>query len=340
MFQLNGTVGITEVSLDSNDAEEASRRPISPSTIYQFDLQPNTTSTTDCVDGKCARTWFFSWLRPESCTPSLMCSRMTGNPCGEYDLALGVKDSQGEKEHVCYESRVVRTREISRGQMITISLWQLEDAAFDLQCFMWCTVTGDIPEATITKPAQLTTLDKLVGFSDFFRKLSYLMLSVCQVNATAKVEEVPLSNATLPASGYSPAKIYHFTANSDSLDTCTKDICSSSRNFTYRGFSPCNLTMICTKLEKNPCAEFGFRVSLGQQTDEICRVNQKHVWSIVNEQDIQFEMWRVPGASVEMACYVWCTMDGQLPSKKTSDNKTSQLISELVLNIPFISFHS
>ena len=140
-------------------------KPISPAALYKIELRSignDTAATCNIQSGKCYKTWRYRWIRPENCYPSMMCTKMEGKPCGEYELGMGLEGSE-KKEHLCFESQIAKTEAISQGENLEVSLWYLEGAEFDMKCFMWCTHKGSVPEPLEAQAVESSYFDKLVS---------------------------------------------------------------------------------------------------------------------------------------------------------------------------------
>ncbi len=94
--------------------------------------------------------------RDSPCQARFACSSLSGNPCGDYGLAVavveggsigGVGDGTTAKvaSRVCRAGAVHDLGQVVSGDSIVVGLWRLKEVRFRAKCSLWCTSSGQVP---------------------------------------------------------------------------------------------------------------------------------------------------------------------------------------------------
>ena len=136
LLQLNGTSNLENV------LPVTLHQPIITSVAKVYHIRLTSDALGECNETKCYTRQTFGYFGASSCRGNLICSTLTGNPCGDYQLSSRFHD---ESQNVCYEG-VLYTGDLQDDQDFELSFWRTEEAVFEMSCFFWCTSQGDLPQ--------------------------------------------------------------------------------------------------------------------------------------------------------------------------------------------------
>lgn len=232
-FQLKEDTEIKQLATANN-----SNVNLSPRTIYHIELDSSNLANQTC-DLWCQQSLHLSWLWPESCQASMVCTRLTNHPCGDYKVKTLIG---GDESELCTTGYQLHGT-LEHNQRASINVEYVSDAAFAMSCYFWCTPDGDLP----------TDQAKDVIDEDLIQALT---------NGSEVIKTVNSLHTVMAHS-----HIYH-GSNSDILQ-CSQSVCQFSMTFQWLGTGLCTAKTLCTTLEHKPCEDFGislifpdFRVSI------------------------------------------------------------------------------
>ena len=118
-----------------------------------------------CNAALCHQKYRFEWRGRRGCESNFVCSRLDGNVCGDFGVALsygltGVQLSSRRDAEVCQAGRAHRGN-VTDGRALEIQLWYRRGAQFQVECFMWCTPGGRLPANPHGPPVDVTTVISL-----------------------------------------------------------------------------------------------------------------------------------------------------------------------------------
>lgn len=132
-------------------------KAISPTMTYR--LAATAPDLTECEEATCTTDFGFQWLHDRNCKFAFVCSNLTGNVCGSYGLDV---ERNGEVKSVCFPGQGVEM-ELNFYEKVSVKLWHLKDAAFDMECMLWCSVDGILPEEHVASDVDTRLIDSLVS---------------------------------------------------------------------------------------------------------------------------------------------------------------------------------
>ena len=99
-----------------------------------------------------------TWYGEDICKANFICTRLKENPCEDYGLTLNFPDNQ---ELICHEGQRVEG-ELATRQKFDISLWYSDPNEVDIECYMWCSEDGNVPQKHTHSSDDNKELKKLV----------------------------------------------------------------------------------------------------------------------------------------------------------------------------------
>lgn len=131
----------------------------------------------------------------------------------------------------------------------------------------------------------------------------------------------------------SPVVIYQTRIAIGDLDGCTADKCYRSFKFQTRSKESCQFAFVCSRLEEEPCGDFGIELAypaMGSASDQVCHPGAIHRSKLESGETANITLWHMASAKVEAQCFAWCTQDGQIPFLSDSDGEG---VSDLLQNL-------
>ena len=127
----------------------------------------------------------FIWHGQEACQSRMVCSKLSGNPCGDYGVSVG--DSSGKKKHnfnfdfpnytfflLSVEKKTLCLKgDLHRGQVephtsLSVEIWHVPSPDMNMSCYLWCTESGQLPIVDSEDLVNSTFI------SDFVRKITII----------------------------------------------------------------------------------------------------------------------------------------------------------------------
>ena len=289
---------------------------LSPTTVYGL-MSPLFNRMDEKCSGKiCNADKVFKWIGMDSCQFNMVCTKMTGNPCGDYGLMTSY---QTMNSSICAENELI-SHSLDTRDEVTVSIWQAKDVEFDASCYIWCTPSGSIPFALYYNVTALpdSTLE---------------LLNMMESNSgqiTTKKEQINWSNHDSMSSMYlSPIKLYDISKVGEFLhkdsSQCENGICMSTKAMKWAGPGTCNFKFACTNVVGNICGEFGVTVSTLMTKADICFKGQVFESSLNRFDEVKVSLWYNMGKDFKLNCNAWCTTTGQLPSQ---ESQNAQFLSD------------
>ena len=93
------------------------------------------------------------------CNGSLICTQMEGNACGTFGISL-VSD-QG-KQDVCHAG-VEHYFSMRFFSSVDVEVWMVKGEKFALNCMLWCSEEGEVPEKHEPTEQEIKLVEELVS---------------------------------------------------------------------------------------------------------------------------------------------------------------------------------
>ena len=150
-IQIEGKDPVTLLPSPSSLARNETR-PLNPTNIYRLSVDHDDMPACAENEIRCSTSYKFQWLWEDQCTVNFACSKLQGNICGEFGVAVLTGSSE---TRVCQEKTVVQTN-LSFYSALEIEIWTLQKADFAINCQFWC--DRDESNSDITRPDNSSTV--------------------------------------------------------------------------------------------------------------------------------------------------------------------------------------
>lgn len=132
-----------------------------------------------------------------------------------------------------------------------------------------------------------------------------------------------------------PNTAYHLSVNS--TYECQERRCESSNNYILlsQDLDQCIFKIFCSRLEGNVCGSYSLDVMHQGTMESSCQRGQLITRNLIRNDPLSLKLWYTNDATVDMACYFWCTGDGNIPKQKDEDfNQAMQSHMNSLHNTP------
>ena len=272
---------------------------INPITVYHLTVN----QSGRCSSGRCKMTnsYTFNYKQGSSCKFKFICSRLGGNVCGSYGVDLILHNDTFSP---CHHGQL-KTGRLDSGMSLSMELWYTDQSLLDVACYFWCSKDGHMPKPMIEDVNQaslnhLKMLPKAVIVMDFKMNLKQFSMAV----ASQQLYTFNLSNNEM--------------RNSNEM-----------ARFEWYYHDPCYFTMMCTKLEENPCGDFSLSLDNGTARVELCQPLVKYRLMVTN--GLSFSVWKSTLSAFSATCYFWCSSGSEatLPTQFAANPKTTLVKQEM-----------
>ena len=129
-----------------------------------------TESLPRCTQSSCSAYHQFTWYGPDACKATFICSTMTGNVCGDHELALtftpSAIDTVSDSSTVCYKGHSYHGT-LEQFDTLDITIWYSSEAEVQSNCYFWCTGDGSIPILPTTEAIDQNIILSLVCYNNY-----------------------------------------------------------------------------------------------------------------------------------------------------------------------------
>ena len=246
---------------------------LASSKIYRFSAK-NASAVLSESSGKVAsiRHSFYWRGQDNFCKSNFLCSKLSGNPCGDYGIE--VSDSLGSKD-VCLVGDLYKGQ-VERGEAFTIKIWASDENDVDFNCFLYCTENGELPDLDPESVVDLEFVAELLDSTGIVR----------QVEIKTNVEHVYRAISDL--------NIYHVTAEENCDKNADESGCVRKALFGMYFEDSCEFGMVCPSLVGHPCGDYKLELSLQGENDakEICHERSQIQGVYLYESDVSVSLWQ------------------------------------------------
>ena len=211
----------SDVDFDSTEVQTLSSKQ-----VYLLDLDD---TKTDCNEGEmCKSSIKYTWFSPFPCQLNFVCSKLTGNICGDYGLNL-IKD----QDHVpiCHPF-LNYNQTLNSMESIQIEFWQTEDNdKFNLSCQFWCNSNQNIK--------RIDQLSSVQATRDYKQES---MVFLDQSN------DQPLVFAM------EPQTIQSLSFDWNNEVCLVSDMCMKEAYLTWLNQPSCQFNLVCSNVEGDVCS--------------------------------------------------------------------------------------
>ena len=124
------------------DEEASTEVYVSPTAVYR-NLHVGNGSSEDCDNNICSVSYRFSRIASTPCNVSFVCTKLTGDPCAEYQIGVTFNDEDRQK--YCYGGEAYLGL-LETDEYVDVDLWYVDKSEFKAECFLWCADDGPLPE--------------------------------------------------------------------------------------------------------------------------------------------------------------------------------------------------
>lgn len=278
----------------------------------------------------------FDYFRKQKCQRKFLCTRLGAEPCGQFGLRID------DGENLC-QTGVFRNGTLSFGEEIKIDLWYQSSAEFQVDCYLWCTDDGKLPQV----PVQGDALDEDVMLSLVRKKLTCLRryntsshgLNMFQMNGSSTIQREVAPDQNLLFTPLSPNVIYFMEYSHDKGEECDdfEGMCQANYVFSWlRDESSCQSVFTCGQIKGNACGDFGLSYKVGEDGNgtEVCYAKQAVREEITRPDNAEVSLWYSKDSSFAIKCFLWCSESGNVP---TAPNTEDQVDKDVVPNLVKLS---
>lgn len=247
---------------------------------------------------------------------------------------------QSQIREVCYTDIIYQTI-MESSKQLEVALWHTQNAQFDAECYLWCSDDGYLPDEQLQDNRNDHLVQSLVSLTrhtelDF---LVFICPSLFQINGSTLIRNISLTS--LPSGqAVSPVYVYHTSSAKNTLPACLHDRCSVSYTFTNMGRKACQASLICSSLNGNVCGDFGLDFNVVNRDAngnpepgpefQVCQKGHLFRTTLGKSSSVELNLWYDGDSDLMATCFFWCTADGALPQRKSSNSINDNLILQLV----------
>ena len=140
----------------SNWTEDRITTAVSPIKIERVVFSSDRAFGLCKKETECVLTQTYQWHGERDCESTFVCTKLGGNPCGDYTLTIN------EIKPLCRENRV-ESRLLSPSETFNLTLDFEVGSNFEIQCYFWCTKDGLIPIPFPTRIGQSDIIKEIVS---------------------------------------------------------------------------------------------------------------------------------------------------------------------------------
>ncbi len=240
------------------DVTSAESVYLSPSVVYHLDASAWLPFNCEGDSSPtCATKLAFQIGDDNPCNYTVVCPRMEGGGCATF--GININDGDG-----ALPARACHANEAHRGTLrperdLEMDLWiAAVDArnrrARDLECYLWCTETGELPRTPVDKTSEYQDLISSLVREAKHLRLTHLRLKRLQLNGTRDIRMVELSDvdvvgnvSTSSPIALSPHTVYAFSEKY-SLGKETEEG-SLAVTFKWTREEPCVAHLVCPRYD-------------------------------------------------------------------------------------------
>ncbi|TRY78589.1 hypothetical protein TCAL_04995 [Tigriopus californicus] len=299
---------------------ESGTTSFSPVQIYRFS---SNNDDSNCTETKCLMHHNFDWLySDEICLANILCSKLSGNACGDFGIRMTAKNmnsKQSQIREICYPDVMYQTI-MESSKLLDVALWHTKGAEFEAECYLWCSDDGYLPDEQLQDNRNDLLVQSLINGSTLIQTISLTTIPNGRV--------------------VSPVYVYHTSNAKSTLPSCLHDRCSVSYSFTNMGRKPCQASMICSSLNGNVCGDFGMYFNVVNSDAngnpdpgpkfQVCQKGQLFRTSLPKSSSVELNLWYDGDADLLASCFFWCTADGTLPQRQSTNSINDNLILQLL----------
>lgn len=298
--QLGQTHSIIDLHLDNEHL--LSVTGLSPTTIYRL----SSNDSSPCDDEECSHRHKFRNYHEEACSLRTVCIRLGANPCGDVWIKFGTNKNKTE---------VCRTREMFKANIssevnLDFSVEYRPRTSLEVDCYMWCTPSGDLPSPRSHNDVEKSLLDELMTETEVVSEVDHDHVEVMSLSPVI-VNKVML----LPHDCEDGEKCSHEVTLKINMPLVDKMI----------------LGLTCTELGPNACGDHGVALVKGQKVVDVCsngRLYQEGIDGVAGP--LLLTHWYTSHTSATPTCYVWLTEDGGLPRPNKDNVVSEETMEQLV----------
>ena len=283
--------------------------PLSPHKIYH--IAADDKAMPECDQVKCSVEYEFQWFYEDDCQAVVVCSKMTGNTCGCHGLNVHINN----RRPLCFEN-VALSENVTFMSKPSLELWYLDSSKFEAECFFWCSEDGNVPEKLEKEEVNETLIHELVS-------------------STSVIEEVDLVTTTnvSTVTPLSSRIVYHIKENLGDA-YCLQDKCVMQHQFKWLREGNCSFKLICSKLTGHVCGNYGVDLDFSNGAESsVCQQGQFYGHAMVSREEVTVSVWHAGVMeNNEVACYFWCTEDGQVPVREATHVMDPAVIEVFVIS--------
>ena len=194
----------------------------------------------------------------------------------------------------------------------------------NVDCLMWCSAEGDVPEGP-DEPIDDSLVESLLEATSVVKKLELKKMAPIEPLCSYEVYQITNPHQSEEKEGEEKEMMKKKKAE--------KTRCEKSQTMKWYGEDNCIFRMICTHLEtESVCGDFGLQMKASSGVEnEVCHAKVPETMELTTWDLTEVTAWWF-NASKErnINCYFWCTVDGEVPLRPQSAQLQTSLLEQNV----------